>query len=278
MFLYGVILYVSRRTAFRLSCPGPLPLLLASLADTNLIILSEGTRGSYTLSVESLTRGTPSRTLPRRTEWEFSGIGEIEQRPSSSPDRGSDSQAAEIRPIPRVNVSSKESMADIIRQGSPVLIEGLDIGACRNKWTLDYLAEQVGDRQVRGSAKSLANDAIDADISRAQVVVHECNVRNMDFNAKNFRYTSMAFGDFAREVQNGARLYLRALSADAPANQPANLAHDFPSVAADFRLPEALNACLENMHSSVLRVSGQVRGNYHSHNFYRLVPIADLTC
>lgn len=88
--------------------------------------------------------------------------------------------------------------------------------------------------------------------------MHECNVRNMDFNAKNFRYTSMAFGDFAREVQNGKRLYLRALSADAPANQPANLAHDFPSLAADFRLPEALNMCLENMHSSVLRVSGQV--------------------
>ncbi|KAK7723681.1 tRNA methyltransferase ppm2 [Diaporthe eres] len=169
--------------------------------------------------------------------WEFSGIGEIDPRPSSAPDHGLDSQPAEIRPIPRVNVSSKESFEHIVRQGSPVLIEGLDIGACRSKWTLDYLAEQVGDRQV---------------------VVHECNVRNMDFNAKNFRYTSMAFGDFAREVRNGARVYLRALSADAPANQPANLAHDFPSLAADFRLPEALNMCLENMHSSVLRVSGQV--------------------
>lgn len=100
--------------------------------------------------------------------------------------------------------------------------------------------------------------AVNANVSRVQVVVHECNVRNMDFNAKNFRYTSMAFGDFAREVRNGARVYLRALSADAPANQPANLAHDFPSLAADFRLPEALNMCLENMHSSVLRVSGQV--------------------
>ncbi|KAI7777459.1 hypothetical protein LA080_003500 [Diaporthe eres] len=195
------------------------------------------TRGSYTLSIESLNRGTSSRPLPPRTGWEFSGIGEIDPRPSSAPDHGLDSQPAEIRPIPHVNVSSKESFEHIVRQGSPVLIEGLDIGTCRSKWTLDYLAEQLGDRQV---------------------VVHECNVRNMDFNAKNFRYTSMAFGDFAREVRNGARVYLRALSADAPANQPANLAHDFPSLAADFRLPEALNMCLENMHSSVLRVSGQV--------------------
>lgn len=161
MFLYGVILYVSRRTAFRLSCPGPLPLLLASLTDTNLIVLLEGTRGSYTLSVESLIRGTTSRPLPRRIKWEFSGIGEIEQQPSSTPDRGLDSQAAEVRPISRVNVSSKESMADIVRQGSPVLIQGLDIGACRSKWTLEYLAEQVGDRQVRRSSKSAANYAID---------------------------------------------------------------------------------------------------------------------
>jgi hypothetical protein len=80
----------------------------------------------------------------------------------------------------------------------------------------------------------------------------------MDFNAKNFRYTTMAFDDFARKVQDGARFYLRALSADAPADQPAKLANDFPLLAADFRLPEALNMCLENMHSSVLRVSGQV--------------------
>lgn len=135
---------VTQRTALT----GQLP-LLALLTDTNLAVLSKGTRGSYTLSIESLSRGVSSRPLPRRTDWEFSGIGEIDPRPSSPPDRGLDSQTAEIRPIPRVNVSSKESFEHIVRQGSPVLIEGLDIGACRSKWTLDYLAEQVGDRQVR---------------------------------------------------------------------------------------------------------------------------------
>lgn len=30
------------------------------------------------------------------------------------------------------------------------MMEGLDIGTCRSKWTLEYLAEQVGDRKVRG--------------------------------------------------------------------------------------------------------------------------------
>lgn len=199
-----------------------------------------------------------SRLLPHRTDWEFSGIGEIEPQPPSASESGVDSQPAEIRPIPRVYVSSRESFEAIVRQGLPVVIEGLDIGACRSKWTMDYLAKQVGDRKVRMIAGQRQKIAFKTDMSRVQVVVHECNVRNMDFNAKNFRYTTMAFGDFAREVQNGARFYLRALSTDAPADQPANLAHDFPLLAADFTLPEALNMCIVNMHSSVLRVSGQV--------------------
>ncbi|KAL1848695.1 tRNA methyltransferase ppm2 [Diaporthe australafricana] len=194
------------------------------------------TRGSYTISIDEISYGIPSRPLPRLIGWGFSGSGEIEPRPSNAQESES-KQAAQAKPTPRVNVGSKESFDDIVRKGSPVVIEGLDLGACHGKWTIDFLAGQVGDRKV---------------------VVHACDVRNMDFNAKNFRYTTMTFADFAEEVRNGARFYLRALSADAPADQPANLARDFPSLADDFRLPEALNTCAENLHSSVLRVSGQL--------------------
>lgn len=80
----------------------------------------------------------------------------------------------------------------------------------------------------------------------------------MDFNAKNFRYTTMAFGDFAKEIQTGKRLYMRALSPDAPANQAANLDRDFPVLNTDFSLPQELVKCAENVHSSVLRISGPV--------------------
>lgn len=131
--------------------------LLALCTDTDLFVRSKGTRGSYTLSIRSLSRAASSRPLRHRPGWEFSGIGEIELQPSSAPDRDLNSQPAEIRPIPRVNVSSKGMFEKIVSQGSPVLIEGLDIGACRSKWSLDYLAEQVGDRQVRGSAKAAAD-------------------------------------------------------------------------------------------------------------------------
>lgn len=80
----------------------------------------------------------------------------------------------------------------------------------------------------------------------------------MDFNAKNFRYTIKDFSTFASEVSSGGRLYLRSLSEAAPSNQPAQLNEDYPSLAAEFSLPEELSFVTENMHSSVLRISGPV--------------------
>lgn len=80
----------------------------------------------------------------------------------------------------------------------------------------------------------------------------------MDFTAKNFRYTTTQFGDFARRVERGDRLYLRALSHEKPAEKPALLAEDFPALASDFVLPAQLSLVTENVFSSVLRVSGPV--------------------
>lgn len=80
----------------------------------------------------------------------------------------------------------------------------------------------------------------------------------MDFNTKNFRYTNMSFKTFSERVESGARVYLRALSADAPADRPASLDQDFPALASDFVLPRELGICVDNMHSSVLRLSGPV--------------------
>lgn len=80
----------------------------------------------------------------------------------------------------------------------------------------------------------------------------------MDFNAKNFRYVTKKFGEFADEVKQGGRLYLRALASDEPAAQPADLDKDFPELAADFALPPELAFVAENRFSSVLRISGPV--------------------
>lgn len=80
----------------------------------------------------------------------------------------------------------------------------------------------------------------------------------MDFNAKNFRYVTTDFGNFARRVQRGDKLYLRALSQDKPSEKPTVLAGDYPEIAADFVLPQQLSAVEERLFSSVLRLSGPV--------------------
>lgn len=51
--------------------------------------------------------------------------------------------------VKRARLSAVLSFQDIIAQGRPVVLEGLDIGPCTSKWSLDYLANQIGpDRKV----------------------------------------------------------------------------------------------------------------------------------
>ena len=91
-----------------------------------------------------------------------------------------------------------------------------------------------------------------------QVVIHEAATKAMDFTTKNFRYVTTEFGAFARKVEQGERVYLRALSYEKPSEKPAMLADDFPALAADFQLPPELSLVDENVFSSVLRLSGPV--------------------
>jgi tRNA wybutosine-synthesizing protein 4 len=59
----------------------------------------------------------------------------------------------------------------------------------------------------------------------------------MSFKAKNFAYSSKTFGEFLDRIDGGERLYLRSLSSEEPSGKPANIASDFPTIAADFSLP-----------------------------------------
>lgn len=80
----------------------------------------------------------------------------------------------------------------------------------------------------------------------------------MDFNAKNFRYANKRFSELVDEIERGGRLYLRALSSDEPTSRPANLQEDFPLLAGDFELPAEMALVMQNLFSSVLRMSGPV--------------------
>ncbi|KAK7747004.1 tRNA methyltransferase ppm2 [Diatrype stigma] len=138
--------------------------------------------------------------------------------------------------IPRITVNTKESFLEVMERGKPVIIQGASLGTCVQTWTSEYLTHKVGHER--------------------KVTVHKATSSKMDFNTKNFAYVTIPFGEFMQSVAEGGKMYLRALSEDQPANQPANLQTDFPQLADDFRLPEELSFVSENVFSSVLRVSG----------------------
>lgn len=134
-----------------------------------------------------------------------------------------------------------ESAADfelIRNEGRPVILSGVNIGSCSNLWTNDYLKTKIGESR--------------------DVVVHSSPTPHMNFQQKNFSYTTQPFGSFLDSASTGSHLYLRSLSTDKPSDKPTNLAEDFPSIADDFSLPQQLRYVQENMHSSPFRVSGPV--------------------
>lgn len=209
--------------------------------------------------------------------WVYSHTSEIIQTPPERLHIAQDNaQRTELRSVRRVRLESQIAFDEVVALGQPVILEGLDIGSCTRNWSLDYLSRQIGgERKVRGDIFKEIPVTEESCIKHAnhkwaQVVVHDSHSRGMDFNAKNFRYATMSFGEFITQVKKGKRQYLRALSADAPADQPANLEQDFPSLAPDFVLPDLLNICRDNLHSSVLRISGPVHMWLH----YGIVYIA----
>ncbi|KAJ4390523.1 tRNA methyltransferase ppm2, partial [Neurospora sp. IMI 360204] len=168
------------------------------------------------------------RSLPLRNQASDSAEGNV-----------NGSVSVRTQPIPRVKLENAEDFARIVREGRPVVLEGLNLGDCVSKWREgEYIVEKVGtDRKV---------------------VIHESTTPAMDFTTKNFRYVTTEFGDFMKRVEKGDRLYLRALSTDKPAEKPAVLSDDFPLLATDFVLPPELALVDERLFSSVLRVSGPV--------------------
>ncbi|RAL67187.1 hypothetical protein DID88_007964 [Monilinia fructigena] len=117
----------------------------------------------------------------------------------------------------------QENFDRILDAGKPVILEGLDVGLCIEKWTPEYLKDKIG--------------------AEREVVVHEASSEHMSFSSKNF---------------GGSKLYLRSLSAEKASELPADIVKDYPAVSADFQLPPELVFVSNNVHSSPLRISGPV--------------------
>lgn len=140
--------------------------------------------------------------------------------------------------VERMTIDTAAQFEGLVKSRRPIVIEGTDIGPCVHLWDTEYLRSRVGaDRQV---------------------TVHECPTPHMSFSDRNFKYTKTSFSDFLSKAAAGEHTYLRALSASNPADQPADLAIDYPEIATDFQLPAPFAYAQRNQHSSPLRISGAV--------------------
>lgn len=141
-------------------------------------------------------------------------------------------------PVERTSLKTDREFLKVLSQAVPKVLQELDIGPCQSLWNTSYLRSQIDpDREI---------------------IVHKSSSRNMNFQKKDFKYTALPFSSFIEGVEKGDHLYLRSISAVSPNSTPAHLATDFPEIAKDFQLPEAFRFIRENIHSSPLRISGQV--------------------
>ncbi|CAG9980803.1 unnamed protein product [Clonostachys byssicola] len=172
--------------------------------------------------------------------WEYMESPKILGKTGNDPSATSNQEAVITTEIPRVILRSAAEFDAIVRKGKPVVMERLDLGPCVQTWTAEHMAELVG--------------------AEREFVVHESrtDTERLDFNSKNFQYVTDSFGNIMKRIQQGGRLYLRALSNSKPSERPANIKEDFPALADDFIIPKEVALVEENLFSSILRVSGKV--------------------
>ncbi|KAH8816282.1 hypothetical protein F5884DRAFT_852728 [Xylogone sp. PMI_703] len=242
-------------TPIKLSGSGPRPLLIgiSAISYENQLLLMGGSavcfsfgtfwnKGCYTLQLRNEASSTGIQDPIKA--WKY--LETIEGGPSKPacatlPTPVGDAQ--ELTSIPRLKLKSASDFTEIMNAGKPVIIEGMDIGPCTELWTSQYLTDQIG--------------------AEREVIVHQASSENMSFTSKNFSYVTKPFGDFMKEVDEGAKLYLRSLSTEKPSELPADITTDFPSISKDFWFPPEIRFVSENIHSSPLRISGPVMANVY---------------
>ncbi|XP_074550213.1 tRNA wybutosine-synthesizing protein 5 [Halichoeres trimaculatus] len=139
------------------------------------------------------------------------------------------------------NVDKEVFLRDIYPQRSPVVLRGINLGPCLEKWTANYLCEKGGNKEVK---------------------IHVSTVPKMDFLHKNFAYKTLPFREFVKRASEKIHsefflcedesYYLRSLGEDVR-KEPADLSKQFPDLAADFHLPEFFAP--DQFFSSVFRIS-----------------------
>ncbi|XP_077174879.1 tRNA wybutosine-synthesizing protein 5-like isoform X3 [Paroedura picta] len=109
-----------------------------------------------------------------------------------------------LAPLARyAGVTRERFLQEIYPLRKPAVLEGIDLGPCTAKWTVDYLSQAVGDKEVK---------------------VHVSPVPQMDFLSKNFVYRTLPFDVFVKRaaeakhaeyfISEDEKYYLRSLGED----------------------------------------------------------------
>ncbi|EXJ63507.1 uncharacterized protein A1O5_11556 [Cladophialophora psammophila CBS 110553] len=152
-----------------------------------------------------------------------------------------DALAARVStPVKHARIGSEQDFTQVLKEGRPRILLGLDIGQCISCWTASYLLAKVPPLK--------------------SIVVHSAPGRTMNFQRKDFAYKTTTFHEFIHELESNpnAHMYLRSISSTNPTTLPADLSADWPELAPDFHIPPALSFVQNNQHSSPLRISANV--------------------
>ncbi|XP_059558663.1 tRNA wybutosine-synthesizing protein 5 isoform X2 [Myotis daubentonii] len=135
--------------------------------------------------------------------------------------------AGQHLPVPRLQgVSQEQFMQHLYPQRKPVVLEGIDLGTCTSKWTVEYLS-QVGGRK--------------------EVKIHVAAVPQMDFISKNFVYRTLPFDKLVqRAAEEKHKEFF--ISEDV-----ADIRKQFPLLEEDIKFPKFFKE--EQFFSSVFRIS-----------------------
>ncbi|NXC13559.1 TYW5 protein, partial [Corythaeola cristata] len=122
-------------------------------------------------------------------------------------------------------VTREQFLRDVYPRRKPVVLKGMELGTCTTKWTVDYLSQAEGSKEVK---------------------IHVSTVPQMDFLSKNFVYRYFV----PRPLDE--KYYLRSVGEDAR-KDIADIRKQFPVLAEDVQIPEYFEK--EQFFSSVFRIS-----------------------
>ncbi|GAB5575865.1 tRNA wybutosine-synthesizing protein 5 [Prionailurus iriomotensis] len=139
-------------------------------------------------------------------------------------------------PVARLEgVSQEQFTQQLYPQRKPLVLEGIDLGACTSKWTVDYLSQVGGKKEVKIHVAAVAQMDF---------------IRTLPFDKLVQRAAEEKHEEFF--ISEDEKYYLRSLGED-PRKDVADIRKQFPLLEGDIKFPKFFKE--EQFFSSVFRIS-----------------------